>query len=382
MGTMADENNIQPTPPATPAAGGPEPAPAVGEDSAANLANPTISKPGEAKALTPGQRLAAKRSKKAQQKQEFKSELKRQDEEERADEQTEAERAMGTYAAPVAPDAVQEVARDFSSYVQDHRGSIVGGVFALVAIGLAIVLGQTYLGTGSAEQAKLLGTAIEIANAQVDATNDEGKDAAGKPVFKSEADRAKKASEAFAAAAKIGPDSSAGRWAKLGQASVLTLSGKAGEAVPLYAATFAAHGDQATLGALALEGQALSLEAAGKVDDALKQLEQLKSYDGSAYKDVAEYHIARIKLVRGDRDGAKVLLKGVYDRLGSPAEGAPKSRYLKGEVEVRLAELDSSLVPAGGAGAQDFSPEEIQRLIRQMQLQQQKGGAPAGAAGE
>lgn len=371
---MADENNIQPTPPAN-SGTGPEPsAPAAGEDSAQNTQ-------ADPKGLTPGQRLAAKRNKKAQQKQEFKGELKRQEEQQRADEQEEAERMMGTYTAPVTtPDAVQEVARDFSSYLHDHRNLIVGGIVTLVVVGLAAVFGQNWFRAGSAEQAKLLATAIEIANAQVDSSNTDGKDAAGKPVFKSEADRANKAVEAFAAAAKESPDSTAARWAKLGQSSVLTLSGKAGDAVPLFAASFSARGDQAGLGALALEGHALSLETAGKVDEALKQLEQLKTYEGGAYKDLAEYHVARIKLAQGDRDGAKTLLKGVYDRLGSPAEGAPKSRFLKGEVEVRLAELDSSLVPAGGSGSQDFSPEEIQRLIQQ--LQQQKGGAPAGAGAE
>lgn len=375
---MADENNMQPTPPAN-SGTGPEPsAPAAGEDSAQNL-----TKPADPKAMTPGQRLAAKRNKKAQQKQDFKSELKRQEEQQRADEQEEAERVMGTYTAPVtAPDAVQEVARDFSSYLHDHRNLIIGSIVSAIAVGLLLVLGQNWLRAGSAEQAKLLATAIEIANAQVDSSNTDGKDAAGKPVFKTEADRASKAVEAFAAAAKESADSTAARWAKLGQGSVLTLSGKAGDAVPLFAATFSSRGDQMGLGALALEGHALALETAGKADEALKQLEQLKTYDGGAYKDLAEYHVARIKLASGDRDGAKTLLKGVYDRLGSPAEGAPKSRFLKGEVEVRLAELDSSLVPAGGSGSQEFSPEEIQRLIQQMQQQQQHGGGPAGAGSE
>jgi hypothetical protein len=43
---------------------------------------------------------------------------------------------------------------------------------------------------------------------------------------------------------------------------------------------------------------------------------------------------------------------------------------------VRLAEIDSSLVPAGSGEAQQFSQEEIQRLIQQ--LQQQQGHAPQG----
>jgi hypothetical protein len=379
---MANEQNIQPTPPA--GAGGPEPKPApkdASEDASASAdqleGDSAAAKPGDAKGLTPGQRLAAKRNKKAQQKQDFKAELKRQEEQERADEEAEAERVMGVARAPAGPDAVQEAARDFSSYVHDHRNNIVGGVLLLVVVGLAVVLGRSYLATGSAEQAKLLSTAIEIANAQVDSANTEGKNSEGKPVFKSETDRASKAAEAFASAIKSAPDSTAAHWAKLAQGSVLTLAGKAGEAVPLFAATYTGRSsDQTALGALALEGQVIALEAAGKVDEALKQLEQLKKYDDGAYKDLAEYHQARFKLASGDRDAAKTLLKGVYDRLGSPAEGAPKSRFLKGEVEVRLAELDSSLVPAGG-GAQEFSPEEIQRLIQQ--LQQQQGGAPAGA---
>lgn len=378
---MANEQDIQPTNAAgnggsDPNAGAPIP---EGAANAAPSPEPAA-KSGEAKGLTPGQRLAAKRNKKAQQKQDFKAELKRQEEQERVEEEEEADRVMGVQRAPVAPDAVQEVARDFSSYVHDHRSTIVTSLVLLVAVGLAVVLGKGYLSTGSAEQAKLLQTAIEIANAQVDATNNDGKDSDGKPVFKSDADRATKAQEAFAAVVKSSADSSAARWAKLGQGSVLTLAGKSDEAAPLFAASFAARGDQAAQGALALEGQALALESAGKVDEAVKQLEQLKSYDGSAYKDIAEYHLARIKLARGDRDAAKTLLKGVYDRLGSPAEGAPKSRFLKGEVEVRLAELDSSLVPAGG-GAQEFSQEEIQRLIQQLQ-QQQKGGVPPGAGHE
>jgi tetratricopeptide (TPR) repeat protein len=379
MGSMADQQNIQPTPPA--GAGGPEPKPGP-EDAAATAdkvegaESSATDKPADAKGLTPGQRLAAKRNKKAQQKQDFKSELKRKDEQQRAEEEEEAERVMGVYRAPAAPDAVQEVARDFSSYVHDHRNLIIGGLLLLLVVGLGVVFGKNYVATGSAEQARLLATAIEIANAQVDAANTEGKDSDGKPVFKSEADRASKAAEAFAAAVKNAPDSSGAHWAKLGQGSVLTLSGKADEAVTLFASTFAGTDGESAMNALALEGHVIALESAGKVDEALKQLERLKGYDDGAYKDVAEYHLARIKLARGDREAAKTLLKGVYDRLGSPAEGAPKSRFLKGEVEVRLAELDSSLVPAGG-GAQEFSPEEIQRLIQQ--LQQQKGGAPAGA---
>ncbi len=379
---MAEENNTAPDARQQPgSATGPDPLPESDPPTAADAPAESAGIAGTAaqKALTPGQRLAQKRGKKALQKKEFKAELQREDEAKAEAEQEEAERILGRRPEPGAPDSVQEVASEFTGYVQHNRGRIVGAVLAVVALGFAAVLARTYMGAGSAEQAQLLASAIEIANAPIDVADADGKNADGKPVFKSAADRAAKAADAFASAAKKDPDSTAGSWAKLGQASVLMAAGKADQATPLFQTTFSARKDEPVLGGPALEGLGIALEAGGKTDEALKRFEELKSYDGGAHKDVAEYHLARIKLAKGDRDGAKALLKDVYDRLGAPAEGAPKSRFLKGEVEARLAELDSSLVPAGGSEAQQFSSEEIQRLIQQLQ---QKGNAPAGSTGE
>jgi hypothetical protein len=375
MTSMAEENNIAPDARHQPAAAsGPEPS-GEGEPLAqAGAAEPATGAAADArKPLTPGQRLAQKRDKKAQQKKDFKAELKREDEAKAEAEQEEAERVLGYRRPAAAPDAVQEVASEFTGYMQHNRGRIVGAVLGVIGLGFAVLLGRNYLTAGSAEQAQRLASAVELANAPVDPADSDGKNADGKPVFKSAADRATKAAEAFAFAAKESPDSRAAGWARLGQASLLVATGKADQAVGLFQSSYAARGEDPTLGARALEGLGLALEASGKSDEALKRFEELKSFDDGTQKDLAEYHIARIKLAKGDRDGAKALLKDVYDRLGTPAEGAPRSRFLKGEVEARLAELDSSLVPAGGSEAQQFSQEEIQRLIQQLQ---QKGAAP------
>jgi hypothetical protein len=380
MGSMGNENNIEPTA-QNPGSGTGKgegskesvdagTSPAAGVDTA-----PLEGEKTRGKALTPGQRLAEKRGKKAQQKQDFKSELKRKEQEQADQEQEAAERELGFQRNDSTPDPTAEAAANVTHYVQDHTGRLVAGALAVVALGLVLVFGRDLLMSGSAEQAKLLETAIEIANTPIDANDDDGKDDKGKPVFKSEKDRAGKAVEAFAAVVKNGSDTRAGSLAKLAQGSLLTSLGKGDQAAPLFAAAFAAEKERPSVAAIALEGQGIALEAAGKADEAEKRFETLKSFDGSAYKDVAEYHLARLKLAKGDREAAKLLLKGVYDRLGSPAEGAPKSRYLKGEVEVRLAEIDSSLVPAGGSEAQQFSQEEIQRLIQQLQQQQGQKGA-------
>ncbi|HEX5661796.1 MAG TPA: hypothetical protein VFX59_31610, partial [Polyangiales bacterium] len=130
------------------------------------------------------------------------------------------------------------------------------------------------------------------------------------------------------------------------------------------------------LAARALEGAGIALEGAGKNDQAAKKYEALAKLDGN--KDLGEYHLARLQLARGDIEGGKTLLKTLYDRLSTPAEGSAPSRYLRSEVEVRLAEIDSSLVDKGssvgagaGGGAQQFSEEQIQRMIEQLQRQQQ-----------
>lgn len=363
---MAEENNLEPERNDLGDDGGPvEPG---------SETSPAI--PSE-KALTPGQRLAAKKAQKAQKKKDFKEELKRKEEEQREQEQEEANRIFARRSAePGLPEEVQKVAGSFTDFMQHNRGRILGGIVGFVAVSALVILGRPLLMQGSASQAEKLNTAVEIANAGVDATDSDGKTDDGKSVYKTRAERASKAAQAFAAAASENSDSNAATWAKLGEAAQKLSLGKAAEAQKLYEAVYAAHKGEADLGPRALEGIALALDASGKSDEAVKRFEELKASDDTFYKELAEFHLGRLKLARGDKDGAKALLKPLYDRLSDRPEGTPPSRYLRGEVEGRLAEIDSSLVDKGSSGSGDrqFSQEELQRLLEQMRSQQ--GGAP------
>lgn len=375
---MGEDNNLEPEPNdaerITPEPGAEGSTPDGAVPAAVGGAAPT-----SLKGLSPGQRLAAKKAQKSVEKREFKDELKRKEEETRAEEQAEAERFLAPPREPALPDEVQKVAGDFTDFVQTNRGRILGGVAALLIGSLAFIGIRNLMHTGSAEQAGLLAAALDTANAQIDPENTAGKSDDGKPVFKSREDRAKKAAEAFAVAAKNSPDSLAAGWAQLGEAAENMAGGQAAKAAPLYQAVYEKHAGTQALRTRALEGLGIAAEAQGKPDEALKRFEELKAAD----KDFAEYHLARLKLEKGDRDGAKTLLKGIYDRLSDRPQGTPPSRYLKGEVEVRLSELDSSLVDKGtsGEGGQQFSQEELQRLIEQLR-QQQGGGLPAGGGAE
>jgi tetratricopeptide (TPR) repeat protein len=377
---MGQENNLEPGPNDTGIGddlGAGEP----GADDSSTTSREVL--PAVTKGMTPGQRLAARKAQKAVDKKDFKEELRKREEEKREKEQEDANRI---FVRPKAegglPEEVEKAAGTFTHFMQRNRGVILGGIGLLVLGAAAVLLIQRFAFTGSAEQAQDLTRALELSAAQIDASDTDGTSDDGKPVFKTREDRAKKAIEAFEATIKRDPKSQSAGWAQAGLAAIKLELGKHDEALKLYETAYAQHkAETPVLAARALEGIAISLEAAGKTDEAVKRFEELKGFAGGSEKDLAEYHLGRLKLAKGDRDGAKALLKPLYDRLGERKEGVPQSRYLRGEVEIRLAEIDSSLVDkgAGGGGGEpsQFSQEELQRLIEQLR-QQQGGGVPPG----
>jgi len=334
---------------------------------------------GKVQGTTPGQRLAAKKALKATQKRDFKVELKREQEEQRIKEQEEADRLLGRAPPSAAlPQSVDRAAGTFTHFLQDNRSRILLGAGALIAAA-GLVLGlQRFLSSGAAEQAAELGRALDLVKAPVDADDADGKSDDGKPLFKSEAERAAKVAAAFGDVIKADEEGAATTWAKLGQGAAQLALGKFDEARASFKSAGGGTDDAPEQAARVVEGDAVALEAQGKVDEALKGFEQLQAIAGQ--KELGEYHVARLRLAKGDREGAKALLKSLYDALSAVKEDSAPSPYLKSEVELRLAEIDSSLVDLGSSAQQpqQFSDEQLQRLLQQLQ---NKGKAP-GAAGE
>ncbi len=365
---MAEEHNLEPE--------NTDPDPA---SDAAHFAGAGASAvPALQKAMTPGQRLAARKASKSAKKKEFKAELKQNE----LDAQEKAQAGSRILASePALPEEVQQVARDFSDFAHENQGRILGGIAAFVVISAVVILAQRFMTTGNAEAASALESAIETAQAAIDAEDKDGKTDDGKRVFATSEARAKKTAEAFGAVSKKFRDEAVSAWAQLGEASARMALGANAQAMTLYESVYAEGKGDPALAARALEGLGLALEALGKPDQARKRFNELKAVAGARNKDTAEYHLARLDLAKGDRESAKTLLKGLYDRLSERGEGEPESKYLKGEVEIRLAEIDSSLVDKGVSpigGGESFSPEQLQQLLQQMRS---KGGAPPEGAG-
>lgn len=127
------------------------------------------------------------------------------------------------------------------------------------------------------------------------------------------------------------------------------------------------------------------------LDDALASFKALESIDMKGFKELGQYHEARVLQAKGDKAKAIEILKDLEKRVSEPNDQHPYA-YLEFVVGDRLRELDPSALPpkpkaprggpggpgggAGGAGGTDPEMEKrIQELIKQMQ---QKGEAPPG----
>lgn len=120
-----------------------------------------------------------------------------------------------------------------------------------------------------------------------------------------------------------------------------------------------------------------------ELDAALAAFKELESAgDVRGFKELAQYHQARVLMNKGEKDKAKELLVKLKERLASPedpiAPGVPvppSFPYLKEVALDRLREIDPAAAPKtppmGGGGPGSMSPEQIKRYLEQMQ---KKGG--------
>jgi tetratricopeptide (TPR) repeat protein len=192
--------------------------------------------------------------------------------------------------------------------------------------------------------------------------------------------RADTALAAYTKAAEAHDDTGPGILAKLGQAGAYLDkkqwdAAKDGFEVVLKTPLATADVD---VKARALEGKGFALEGKGDTEAAIAAFKELEGVDKS-FEDLGKYHQARMHQKKGENDKAKELLVGLRKKLEVPTlDGAPQS-WLRAAVEEVLREIDPASVPSkrkqlgGGMKGGATSPEEIQRILDQLQKKQQEG---------
>jgi hypothetical protein len=297
----------------------------------------------------------------------------------------------------VAPEAdpLLERASRAGKWIKEHRQSF-GGIVAIAVLGGAGVLGYQYWQQKhEADASAILAQAYADEHGKVSDKEEDDEEEGSKtrqlyPTFKTAAERREAALAKYREVESKFAGTGAAILARLGEAGLLLDASDAKGAIAAYEEVKSsplAQADAEVRGR-AIEGigfahelQAQSDEA-GKdkhLDDALGAFKQLEAVDMKGFKELGQYHQARVLLAKGDKAKAIELLKDVHKKVTEPGESHPYA-YLEYVVEDRLRALDPTALPPkaprmGGPGGNiDTSDPQIQELLRQLQQQAQQNG--------
>ncbi len=198
-----------------------------------------------------------------------------------------------------------------------------------------------------------------------------------RPEYPSDTARLKAAADAYRKA--IAEDDRPARktLAQLGLAGVLFDQGKYKDAQQTYAEVKASKlaADDIHVKGRAVEGAGLSLEALGKRDEAGKVFKELENI-GNRFRELGQYHRARLLYEAGERDKAKELLKKVREKADKESLSGGQS-FVQVAAQQLLEAIDPAAArPAPGAG---LSPEQLKQIQEQLQKAAGLKGKPGGA---
>jgi hypothetical protein len=304
-------------------------------------------------------------------------------------------RPSATLGASPDADPLLERAARLGQWIREHRQTF-GAFLAVALLGAAGGLGYTYWqGKQEAEASALLAKAFADEHGAVSDKDEDEEDAKTRPLyptFKTAGERREAALSAYRQVESKFAGTGAAILAKLAEAGLLLDAGDAKGARAAYEdvkSSALAQADAQVRGRT-LEGIGFANEllaqsdASAKdkhLDDALASFKALEGVDAKGFKELGQYHQARVLQAKGDKAKAVELLKDVQKRVSEPGESHPFA-YLEVVAEDRLRALDPTALPpkapkgvgAGAGGAGDMNDPQIQEILRQLQ---QQGKMPA-----
>ena len=289
------------------------------------------------------------------------------------------------------------LARGWASTTKWLRGNLptIQWVIAVGLVGVAGFIGYSYFTQrklGGASGLLASGAAAEAAYVlPEDKRPEEDKELDPTAVYKTTDERAEKALAAYRDVAQQHAGSGAAILARLGEAGVLLDKrdwDKAIEAFDAVLKTPLAAADPDVKGR-SIEGLGLAKEGKGDADGAMSDFKRLETIDAKGYKELSQYHQARLLLAKNtedDRAKAKDLLKAAYDKIKEPSLDKKPMPYLEKSLEQGLRNIDPKLVTEkdsnSSVSGNQMSPEEIQARIRKMQEELNKKGGGDGHGDE
>jgi predicted negative regulator of RcsB-dependent stress response len=323
---------------------------------------PRGSKKTRTKGLTPGERLAAAKAAKA----------------------TRKAKERGRDADLVETAALKR-AEEATVWVRRNRTAILGAAAALVVVVGGLVVYQMYSGQAASQGASLLWDAVETAQAQVRGADEPEGDDPPDESYSAAGERAEAAIEEYRKVIAGSEGTEAAVWASLGLGAELLRLERPEDAREAYEGALATGGSDPFVAYRALEGIAFAYESEEAWDQAESRLQELRGSNDGAFAEIADYHLARIRIVEGDTDRAKELLEQLLGRLDSDErEDAPELSFIRNQARLHLTEIDPTFAErspglpsglnfgGGPGGQQQIPPELLEQLLKQ---QQQRPGA-------
>ncbi len=268
--------------------------------------------------------------------------------------------------AEILEDKATERATVAATWFERNQAKLRNGLLAAMLVLVAIIGWNVWSSQQNAEASRLLWEATETLSAPiVQADEPQDEEDADDEQYESLAARADAALEKLDAMLANHGGSRLAPFALLLRGKALYQKGEYEAAREAYTKALA-EGDEAVR-PRALEGVAFTFEAEESWDEAMARYEELKEIDGLEL--LADYHIARVHLARGQEVEAKEKLRAILDVFRE--EDAPNLPYVRDQAELRLMAIDSSLVQ------RDATPD-ADALRRMIQEQLSKQGAQGG----
>jgi hypothetical protein len=295
----------------------------------------------------------------------------------------ERERALdvGLDAGEMVDDAVARGTDAAAKWVKRHFNALQW----IIVIGVGGWIGyEIYTWRQNKAEARstdALMLAVSAERGKIGSPGDEGKSDVrgytdGRRVFATADARHAAAKEAYSKAESMRPGKPIDTLADLGLAGLAYDEGKHADARKLYEAvenSELAKKDPDVRGR-AMEGTALTLEAEGKTDAAIKRYKELESAELMGFTLLARYGQARLLHAKGDDVSAKELLKKVVDATSKKEKADEPPAYTEQAARDLLESIDPEAL---GGEMGSVAKDALDKALQQLQLTAPPAPAPS-----
>lgn len=301
-------------------------------------------------------------------------------------EQAEGRRPVQLLPGEMVEDALSRMTTGAGRWIKQNFHIVQWGALAAIVATGGVLFYLSRADKQDAVSSSALASAVAADRGRVlaeDSRTDEEKELDITRTFKSAEERSDTALAAYNKVIDEHGGSGAAMLAKLGQAGVLLDKKDYAHALDAYSAVISSPlaGADPDVKGRAIEGIGFAKEGKGDLDGALASFKELEAIDMKGYKELAQYHQARIHLAKGETDKAKELLKSAHEKLQAPSPDGRSFQFLEAVVEEMLRKIDPAAAPPraafGGPKGQAMTPEEIEELIRRARESAEKKAGDA-----